>query len=247
MSVVLACQIRGIANVRRYLFCIGDTSQALTSTTGFPFIYVIENAVGSAGGTTGIVIVVEVLLLMITASVIASASRQTFAFARDNGLPFSRWMGTVHKGLKIPVNSIIFTIVYTALLSLINIGSTVAFNALLSLAVTALMATYVLSIGCVTLRRFRSEPLPPARWSLGRYGLLVNGIALFYACWSFFWSFWPNAYNVNAVNFNWASVLFVGFMLIASAAYCIRARKHYDGPVAKVRVEEHGPGQERQK
>lgn len=171
---------------------------------------------------------------MITASVIASASRQTFAFARDHGLPASGWLGKVHPGLKIPVNSIIFTIVFTVLLSLINIGSTTAFNALLSLAVTALMATYVLSIGCVTLRRYRGEPLPHARWSLGKWGFTINMIALLYACWSFFWSFWPNAYQVTAVNFNWASVLFVGFMIICAAAYWLGARKEYEGPVAKV-------------
>ncbi|KAF4553394.1 Amino acid permease-like protein 8 [Elsinoe fawcettii] len=217
-----------------YLFCIGNVEEALTSTTGYPFVYVFQNAIGSVSGTTGLVIVVEILLLMITASVIASASRQTFAFARDRGMPASSWLGKVHPRLKIPVNSIIFTIVFTVLLSLINIGSTTAFNALLSLAVSALMATYVLSIGCVTLRRFRGEPLPSARWSLGKYGLPVNVTALIYACWCFFWSFWPNAYEVTEVNFNWASVLFVGFMIICCAAYWLGARKKYEGPVAKV-------------
>ncbi|PNS19429.1 Choline transport protein [Sphaceloma murrayae] len=217
-----------------YLFCIGDVASALSSPTGYPFVYVFQNAIGSASGTTGLVVIVEILLLMITASVIASASRQTFAFARDNGLPLASWLGTVHPRLKIPVNSIIFTIIFTMLLSLINIGSTTAFNALLSLAVTALMATYVISIGCVSLLRYRGEPLPPARWSLGRWGFTVNIIALLYATWSFFWSFWPNAYAVTPTNFNWASVLFVGFMLLALIAYWAGARKKYEGPVKKV-------------
>ncbi|KAK0887980.1 hypothetical protein LTR57_025570, partial [Friedmanniomyces endolithicus] len=39
----------------------------------------------------------------------------------------------------VPVNSIIFTTIFTAVISLINIGSTVAFNAMLSLSTTALM------------------------------------------------------------------------------------------------------------
>jgi hypothetical protein len=36
-----------------------------------------------------------ILLVMITISALASSSRQLFAFARDDGLPFSRWLGTV--------------------------------------------------------------------------------------------------------------------------------------------------------
>lgn len=78
-----------------YLFCIGDVQEALDSKTGFPFIYVFQNATGSIGATTGLTIVVLVLLTMITISSLASTSRQTFAFARDNGLPFATWLGAV--------------------------------------------------------------------------------------------------------------------------------------------------------
>ena len=120
------------------------------------------------------------------------------------------------------------------MLSLINIGSTVAFNALLSLSTVALMATYILSIGCVFLKRILGQPLPMARWSLGRLGLPINVAALVYTVWGFFWSFWPNSYNVTALNFNWACVLFVGLMAISVLVYVVSARKVYEGPVAKV-------------
>ena len=59
-------------------------------------------------------------------SFFASTSRQTFAFARDNGLPGSKWIGTVHPKLLIPLNAILVTYGFTILLSLINLGSTVA-------------------------------------------------------------------------------------------------------------------------
>jgi choline transport protein len=135
----------------------------------------------------------------------------------------------------VPVNSIIFTVTFSCLISLINIGSTVAFNAMLSLSTVALMATYVISIACVTARRFStSTPLPPARWSLGRAGLPVNCIALVYAVWAFFWSFWPNAYHIVAENFNYACVLFVGLMGLSCALYLIHAKKVYEGPVSTV-------------
>ncbi|KAK5003125.1 hypothetical protein LTR28_010562 [Elasticomyces elasticus] len=240
-----------------YLFCITDIDAALASSSDFPFIWVFQNALNSNRGTSGFVIVVLVLLVMITISSLASTSRQTFAFvshvdrdktrasrlihvqARDNGMPFSHWLGRVHPRWQIPVNSILFTCAFTMAISLINIGSSVAFNAILSLSTVALMATYVISIGCVTLKRYRLEALPPARWSLGRMGMPVNCVALAYACWSFFWSFWPNQAHVTATNFNWACVLFVGLMGIAGALYAFHARHVYEGPVVKVEGREY--------
>ncbi|RMD40268.1 hypothetical protein DV735_g4868, partial [Chaetothyriales sp. CBS 134920] len=129
-----------------FLFCIGNLEEALSSSTGYPFIYAFENATGSVQATTGLTFLVLLLLVFITISSMASASRQTFAFARDNGLPFANWMGHVHESLHIPVNAVILAVLYAMALSLINIGSSTAFNAILSLSTVALMATYILSI-----------------------------------------------------------------------------------------------------
>jgi choline transport protein len=96
------------------------------------------------------------------------------------------------------------------------------------------MATYVLSVGRVALKSFLGKPLPPARWTLGRLGLPINVAALLYTTWGFFWSFWPNSHDVNALNFNWACVLFVGLMGLSVLLYTVHARKVYEGPVVKV-------------
>jgi amino acid transporter len=122
------------------------------------------------------------------------------------------------------------------ILSLINMGSAFAFNALLSLSTVALMATYILSVGCVALRHFLGHSLPPARWSLGRLGLPINVAALLYTVWGIFWSFWPNSYRVSVHNFNWTCVLFVGLMSISAFVYAVSARKAYEGLVAKLEV-----------
>ncbi|KAF2096693.1 putative amino acid transporter [Rhizodiscina lignyota] len=220
-----------------YLFCIGNVSDAVSSPTGFPFIYVFQNATNSVSSTTGMTVVILILLVIITISAMASTARQSFAFARDHGLPFSTWLSKVDTRFHIPVNSVIFTCLFTMVISLINIGSTVAFNAMLSLSTVALMATYLVSIGCVTLKRIRGEALPQSRWTLGRAGMPVNVIALVYAVWAFFWSFWPNAHDINATNFNWACVLFVGLMLISAVLYVTYARGKYEGPVVKCRFD----------
>lgn len=126
-----------------------------------------------------------------------------------------------------------FTTMFSVALSLINIGSTVAFNAMLSLSTVALMATYLISVGCVAWRRVTGQPLLSSRWSLGRAGLLINCVALLYASWAFFWSFWPNSYSITADNFNWACVLFIGMVGLALGLYHLDAKHEYEGPVVK--------------
>lgn len=120
-------------------------------------------------------------------------------------------------------------------MSLINIGSNVAFNAMVSLSTVALVATYTLSIGCITIKRFGKEPLPPARWSLGRWGIVINCLALAYSVWVLFWSFWPIETNVTSDEFNWASVLFVALFGLALVLYVLRAKRTYVGPVVAVK------------
>ncbi|PLB53665.1 hypothetical protein P170DRAFT_1749 [Aspergillus steynii IBT 23096] len=53
---------------------------------------------------------------------------------------------------------------------LINIGSTVALNALITLTIGSLLNSYIVIVACVAWRRISGEPLPPRHWSLGRWG-----------------------------------------------------------------------------
>jgi choline transport protein len=69
------------------LFCVGDVDAILSSPTGFPFMAIFENAVGSSRGAQTMASVLVVLHLCATVSLLASASRMTWSFARDKGLP----------------------------------------------------------------------------------------------------------------------------------------------------------------
>jgi amino acid transporter len=188
-------------------------------------------------GVTALTIIVLIIVIAANISWNASTARQTFAFARDGGLPFSRWISHVNTTKQLPVNSIILTCTITCLLSLINIGSSTAFNAIISVQVVAIMLTYCISMCCVLYRRVaHPELIPKARWSLGRWGVPVNSIGIVYVTFIFFWSFWPNATPVNAANMNWAVVLFMGVFIIALIMYVVKGRYSYKGPVTIIRA-----------
>ncbi|KAJ6079211.1 hypothetical protein N7467_008964 [Penicillium canescens] len=221
-----------------FLFANPSVKDSLDDITGFPFLYVFKNATSTAGvnGLTAII-----LLPVIFSNILfnASTSRQTFAFARDNGLPFSRWIGKVDAKRQIPVNAIALSCIISCALSLINIGSDTAFNAIISVNVAALMYTYIISISCVIYRKIRHpDTLPLRRWDMGRWGLAVNIIALFYSLFALFWSFWPGDVAVTLDNFNWSVVIFGAVFILSLGMYVIKGRKEYVGPAAIVEKHE---------
>lgn len=116
----------------------------------------------------------------------------------------------MNHALNIPPNSIYLTSVLTTFLCLINLGSNFAFNIIVSLSLLALLSTYMISIGCVMLKRIRGEPLPHARWSLGRWGLPINAFAFAYSGFVMVWSCFPSAVPVTTGS---ANVSFSFFLL----------------------------------
>ena len=239
MSIVWSYVANGIIAVIfliAYLFSIENVDDALSDPSGYPFIYVFRNCV-STSGVNALTIMVLVLVIASNISWSASTARQTFAFARDNGLPFSKWFARVHPTLEIPANAIYFTCIFTILLSLINIGSSIAFAAIMSLQVVAIMMTYVCSIGCILYRRiYNPELLPKTRWGLGRWGVIVNSLALGYSVNTFFWSFWPQSIPLTVSNFNWSVVMFFGVLFLCAIMYVFQGRKVYVGPVTSIRA-----------
>lgn len=126
------------------------------------------------------------------------------------------------------------------MLSVINFGSDAAFNAVLSVSNAALVFSYMVSIGCVRLKRLRGERLLPRRWSLGKYGGLINDLTLAWLAVAFIFSFFPVAPVERdnpawAKDFNWAIVVFSATLVLATAYYWLGGRKRYVAPVTLVK------------
>ncbi|GAM87006.1 hypothetical protein ANO11243_050270 [Dothideomycetidae sp. 11243] len=229
--------ILGFAMLVLYLFCLLDVDAALSSqvgSLGFPYMHMFVTGTGSNVAAACLGSMVLVLGWAGATSFLASTSRQTFAFARDSGLPFSNWLAYVDPKYLVPTRSIMFTWAFTVVICLIKIGSSTAFNAIISLQLLALLSTYAISIACLIYRRLRHDALPPCAWSLGRFGLPVNIIAFTYSLWVIVFCCFPSMVPVSAANFNWAPVIFTGVLSIAGVYYLLKGRKKYEGPVVNV-------------
>ena len=256
MGTALLNGAMGYVMLISYLICMGDVAEVRKTATGFPFIQVFFNSTGSHAGASAMTAILIIMTMCGTVSNVATASREMFAFARDNGMPFSRFPAyvctpsfspisnktkrltknsQVHPGWDIPLNAIMLTWLICALFSLINIGSDVAFNALVSLGVASLVGSYIVSTVCILIKRLRGGYLPPARWGLGRWGVTFNIIAVVYLSLVFVISFFPASRGVTPESMNWSSLIFGSVLLFSTLYYLVHARKVYHGPVVLVK------------
>ncbi|RMZ04725.1 hypothetical protein D0864_02664 [Hortaea werneckii] len=93
----------GFGMLLALLYCQGDVMQNLESPTGFPFLEAFMQALRSLPWATAYTSILLVLLIFATVAVLAATSRATYAFARDNGLPFSNYLGHLHERSKLPI------------------------------------------------------------------------------------------------------------------------------------------------
>ena len=111
-------------------------------------------------------------------------------------------------------------------------------NAIISLQLLALMATYAISIGSIALKRMRGQELPQSRWSLGKLGLPINVFAFLYSCFAMIWVCFPVTTPVSSESMNYAIVMFSGVFAIALVFYFVQGRHVYKGPVVYVQSRE---------
>jgi len=110
------------------------------------------------------------------------------------------------------------------LLGLINLGSTSAFTAFVSVGVQALALAYAIPIAISLLNK--REQVLKARWNLGRIlGPIVNVIALLWITFELVLFSMPTALPVTPTTMNYASVVLVGFGAIAAVWYAVHSRK----------------------
>ncbi|KAK5681067.1 hypothetical protein LTS10_006827 [Elasticomyces elasticus] len=249
--------IMGIGMLITFCFCITDLEKLLAAD--MPIIQVLFDATGSNAGTIILGSVLLVLLFFSTVTTIASASRQVWAFSRDCGLPFSGWIRYVPLRWEIPLNALLVCLGVSLVLSAINFGSTGALNAILNVSNAALIFSYIVSIGCVRLKRLRGEPLLPRRWSLGKWGAPLNNVALLWLLVGFVFSFFPISPYMGdpawwAEDFNWQAlsieciastankstrsiVIFSTICMLALVYFACGGSKRYVAPLALVKTE----------
>jgi len=155
-------------------------------------------------------------------SSITSMSRMWFAFARDGGMPGYSLIRRIHPRLRTPV----WAIVITCMLSVMLTVYAALYSVVVAISTTALYVAYAIPIylNLRNKRRRRGEYTTPetAPWSLRRWGVFVNVVALLWvACITVLFSIPPNELA------GWSIVLLAVFML---GYWHLDAKRRFVGP-----------------
>ncbi|RVX74884.1 hypothetical protein B0A52_01161 [Exophiala mesophila] len=219
-----------------FCFTLGNLDDVISTPTGQPYIFVFYQATESYAGASVLSALVIFMAMFCNLSITATASRQLWSFARDQGVPGASWFAYVRPGWDVPMNSIVVSFVVSCLLSLINIGSTIALNNITSLSLVAILSSYIASIGCLFWKRITGQPLLPAKFRLPNgVGIFLNGFSLIFLTFAFIFAFFPGNPDPTVEQMNWACLIYGAVLIFAGVDYYVRARHVYDGPVEYIR------------
>ncbi|KAH8901610.1 gaba permease [Thozetella sp. PMI_491] len=245
--IMLACigigMFTGFVFLSCLLFVLKDVDVVIQSTAG-PLLQILYDATENKAGAICLLIFPLVCMLFTTTSLMTTSSRMTYAFARDRGLPLSRIFAQVHPRLDVPLYALGWTTGWVILFGCIFLGSSSAFNAIVSASVVALGVTYAIppTINCLRGRKMlpanRSFKLEgPLGWTLNLVGIawtLVTSVLFVF----------PPEIDVTANNMNYCVVAFGVILGIAVLQWIIDGRKNYKGPHINLNTSTEGEGNE---
>jgi choline transport protein len=254
--------VLGFAMLVAVLFCIQDLDAALSDPTGYAFIQIFQSATGSTGGTVVIIALLAVMEVCATTSSLAAASRQFWSFSRDHGIPGWSFFLKIEQKSSVPIYAVGFTSLLSILLSLINFGSSLVFQDLVSVAIAGLYSSYLVAT-CLLLYRRLNGTIKPFNsvdtekeavnttgatlmwgpWHIPGYlGIGLNIFVCCFLCVSWFFSFWPTAMQVTPATMNYNALLWGAVVLFSLIYYIIRGKKEYNGPIIESGDDVFEPG-----
>lgn len=149
--------------------------------------------------------------------------------------------------------AISLTTIIAVLLSFIGLGSSVAFNDVVSLSINGLYTSYLIGNSLLLYRRVTggikayspsdttltntpdAEHLTWGPWRIPEpFGTIINVFGCAYMFTILLFSFWPIGVNPDAASMNYSSLMCGAVVIFSVVYYAIWGRKSYTGPVVEI-------------
>ncbi|KAI9924415.1 GABA-specific high-affinity permease [Aspergillus wentii] len=206
-----------------------DISAVLDSKFGQPMAQIYYDSLGK-NGALGFMAVVAIVQFFMGLSLVIAASRQSWAFSRDGGLPFSSFFRHVSKRILFqPVRMIWGVVVIAIVLGLLCLIDEAASNALFSLAVAGNNLAWMMPI--LSRLVWGKERFQPGEFYTGRLSKPIAITAVVYLNYVIVLSMFPTTGpSPTPQNMNYTVVINGALWLGALLYYVLYARKFYNGP-----------------
>ena len=183
LSALIISGIGGGLMIITALMAAPSLDDGRLATEGLP--YVLTAVLGTFWGKV-LLVDVAVAIFVCTLAIQTAGSRLVFSMARDNKLPASALLSSVHPTRGTPMwPSIAIGALAVGVLA-INVGNAALFTTLCSVCIVMVYIAYLLVTMPQLVNRLRGDwesvgqTMPAGLFSLGRWGLPVNILAVLY-------------------------------------------------------------------
>ncbi|KAI5460505.1 amino acid/polyamine transporter I [Mariannaea sp. PMI_226] len=223
LSVVMGA-ITGFIFMVVCLFSIQSLDVVLDPPTGLPFMDLLKETVGLKGGT------VLLALFIVNGmgqgiSIVTTASRMTWGFARDGGIPWSNYFTRVDETWKVPVRALWLQGGIIALVGILYTFASTVLDAILSVSTIALTISYMMPIAVLLLKG--RDKLPPGQFHLGWFGPIANWVSIVYCAITTVFFFFPGSPNPAGADMNYAIAVFGVMMVFTLGFWFVKGNKTY--------------------
>ncbi|RDW93098.1 uncharacterized protein DSM5745_00420 [Aspergillus mulundensis] len=219
-----------------------STDTAAIVNSQLPSAELLYQATGSRTVTMFLITWILIVYISCLPSQWVTSGRIAWAFARDNGTPFSPYFSTINPRLQFPVRTTTAALVFVLLYGLLYLASTTAFNSIITSAVLFLNITYAAPQGILLVDRLRlllaqttssmenSSILPHRYLDLGLLGTFCNAFSILWIIVLGVFVCFPPRLPVSVESANYTPAVVVGIFGIIVLFWVVSGRKMFTGP-----------------
>lgn len=232
ISAIVMSVVQGLIFIIPLLIILPELSVLLDTTPEImPIDLVFKAATESYIVSFLLIILLIGTVLFQAIGALTTASRSTYVFARDGGLPFREvWIevDNVEQSV-LPKNALFLSMAVCGVFSLLALLSTSAFNAFMGASVISLALANGIPIFCLMLNK--RQKIKGSAFRLRKFGWIVNGLSVFWVFLSIIILCLPPVIkSLTWSSMNYASAVFVFLVAVATLGYRTWGSHTFSGP-----------------
>ncbi len=229
MLTILVGGLAAVFVVVGYVLAVPDIGAVVAGENTDPIGGILTSVFGTVGSKV-VLAVVLISFFSCTLSLQAAASRLIYAYGRDRMIFGSKVLGGFSSRLHVPPGALTVAVIVP---SLIVLGSRVSEDALTKIISFAALGIYIafqMVVFAALVARLRGWR-PSGRFSLGRWGLPINVLALAYGVAAMVNLAWPRTPDVAWYD-NYIVLLSAAIVVGVGVVYMLLARPYRHGTAA---------------
>ncbi|CAG8918033.1 unnamed protein product [Penicillium salamii] len=231
MSTLVIGFLTSFAFVVAMFYCMTDMDAVIHTSTGVPIYEIWVQATRSDVASTLFICLLACIAFFSLNGCQQTASRLTWAFARDDALVMSKYLGVINSRFQVPIYALCANSAVVFIIGCIYLASSTAFNALIGTGLVLQQVSFCFPAALLLYRRRSSTYLPSTRFfKLGVLGWISNVVTVAFGCVTLIFYSFPSEMPASGGNMNYTCVV-IGTMAVFSLGnWLFYARNNYQGP-----------------